>query len=641
MVIFADFRKQGTNETKWGVLDEDNGVYNECYPDDIPMQLLAKIDGGSTEIFITNASLYRIELIKTLWFAGYHKVDGNPTIKQMKNGTFKYLISDTKILYHLTLKVKRKKVCIYNANNLLSLAERRDIIDTWGFAQDAKGYATAVLFSIKAITAGSTPKSRPMTVSACAKKHWINMMGFYYINNALFDCNMNMLEGTKAKETWEKFIRPSYHGGLVLYSEKAGVNTEGGIVVDVNSMYPYVMKNCVFPFGKGHCFTGEPKKKLWRDADNEYVVFYVRFRAKFKLKDGGIPCVSIENTEQALRHEQGWLTTSDFQRWEDKSYRKNPKGVWLTLSNVDFKTFSENYEYKILKWDCGIWFPATRNMFCDYVDYWYNEKKNAFTKGERRIAKMFLNGLSGKMAVKCDLFDDRITIGEDGEVYEDSEKSETHPKSWIHVGSLITAYARRVLISAIKENMDRWMYSDTDCMHLSGFEAPKGIKIDDKELGCWKVERKFKKACYYKRKQYAMELLDGTAKFTIAGKTKTSQRWLESAYNAHGDILSMKGDDRDDYTEEETMNGMQKEAIEALFSGDFSDDDLEVIGDIASNETPEERIVRVLNEDGLIGAYKTPAPQWEYEADFFEERLVKRYKPIAGILPFLLGDAII
>ena len=55
-------------------------------------------------------------------------------------------------------------------------------------------------------------------------------------------------------------------------------------------------------------------------------------------------------------------------------------------------------------------------------------------------------------------------------------------------------------------NKDRFLYCDTDSLHLLGLEPPKDIPLDDNKFGCWKVEGSFSHARHEGAKRYIWDL---------------------------------------------------------------------------------------------------------------------------------------
>ena len=83
------------------------------------------------------------------------------------------------------------------------------------------------------------------------------------------------------------------------------------------------------------------------------------------------------------------------------------------------------------------------------------------------------------------------------------------------MASFITAYARKVTITAFQENVDRCCYADTDSIHLIGGEVPN-IKVDDNKMGYWKKECVWQYAKFIRAKTY-IEEVDGKLEVKCAG----------------------------------------------------------------------------------------------------------------------------
>ena len=72
------------------------------------------------------------------------------------------------------------------------------------------------------------------------------------------------------------------------------------------------------------------------------------------------------------------------------------------------------------------------------------------------------------------------------------------------MASFITSYAKQYLVTAINFNKDRFMYCDTDSVHLYGsLEEVKGIKIGKKIYRYWDNELCFDDFKYLGSKRYA------------------------------------------------------------------------------------------------------------------------------------------
>lgn len=73
---------------------------------------------------------------------------------------------------------------------------------------------------------------------------------------------------------------------------------------------------------------------------------------------------------------------------------------------------------------------------------------------------------------------------------------------YIPVASFITAYARNKTIRSAQKVYDRFIYADTDSLHLTGLEYPEDLEIHDTKLGAWAHESTFIRAKFIKPKTY-------------------------------------------------------------------------------------------------------------------------------------------
>lgn len=590
MVILADYKKKfyDDDDALWGVYSSMFTRYEEYAPEDMPALCVDLLEGKDREIFVSRLDLYYKDIIRSLWLAGFSVVQGNPAIKKMKEKTFKYLISGQGVCYHITVKNHGKKYIFLNISTITSIKKKETFLKSWGSEDSCKSYTMACFVALSAVLEDTTQKSRPLTIGAAAKKSWYRVQGYKDIRLLLKDCNALMVDGKKL--TYERFLRKSYHGGLNIFDHKKEVHSvKGGIVVDCNSFYPYVMKRYPLPFGYGKTFFGEPDAKMVRDADDGFSLFFVSFRAIFTLKDDGIPCIRVDNCTESLRYETDWLTTSDYYDRAKKTYKENRKGIVLTLTSVDYKLFIENYDFTILEWGLGIWFPASLHIFDKYIDYWYTKKETAKKIGSRRIAKMFLNNLSGKMAVFPEVTNTVIKIDGQGDISEEQIKTECTSQSFVHVGAFITSYARAILISVIKKNRDRWLYSDSDSLHLIGDSMPVGVTIGN-GLGEWKIEKRFDSAYYYDKKQYITEK-DGKLCITMAGLTDFGVDFIREAYKAKGDYFKFK------YYE--SVTSAEYDAICDIFDHTGDEASGEIIQHMLKRDFQGERLVEGFAKDGL------------------------------------------
>lgn len=320
----------------------------------------------------------------------------------------------------------------------------------------------------------------------------------------------------------DKDIRKSYKGGFTYlndcYKEK---ETKSGIVLDVNSLYPSVMKYEKLPFGNPIFFEGK------YEQDNLYPLYVQTLTCSFNIKDGKIPTIQIKNNLSFIPNE----------------YVKSSNGdlVTLTLTNIDLELFFNHYDVYDITYHSGWKFRALKGLFTQYIDYWSNKKIDAKKENNDalyRISKLMLNSLYGKFGLNPDVRGKYPYLTEDKIVKYAMYPSETRNSIYIPVASFITSYARYKTITTsqtIKEysinkyNKDLYVYSDTDSIHClfdNDDELKDIIDIDDYKLGAWKLESKFIKGKYLRQKCYIELGYDDKLNVTVAGLPKKLGKYI-------------------------------------------------------------------------------------------------------------------
>ena len=300
-------------------------------------------------------------------------------------------------------------------------------------------------------------------------------------------------------------VRQAYKGGWTyLKPEYAGRDIGAGIVLDVNSLYPSVMYYKPLPYGEPRYFDGQYQPKRL------YNCYIQLLRCIFELKPNHLPTIQLKNTSGFCPTE--YLTTS------------NNQLITLCLTNVDLDLFFEHYNVWCVEYMGGYEFKSQTGMFKEYIDYWMERKKTAKIEkngSNYTISKLMLNSLYGRFAVNPVCYSKVPYLDESGIVkYRLGAKEEREPL-YIPVAAFITAYARETTIRAAQRCYNRFVYADTDSLHLIGTDLPDGLIIDDVELGAWKHESTFTRARFIRAKCYIEDeqQKDGTSrlKVTCAG----------------------------------------------------------------------------------------------------------------------------
>lgn len=297
--------------------------------------------------------------------------------------------------------------------------------------------------------------------------------------------------------TLDADIRRAYKGGFVwLKPEHRNRRGLQGLTLDVNSLYPWTMYTCLLPYGYPMAFEGEP------EPDENYPLFIARIRCEFEIKPQHIPTIQLKNNRAFIETE----------------YLENSNGeiVEMTLTNVDLAIFLEHYNVYNLEYVRGWKFKGMTGIFKPYIDYWMHIKETT-TGALRQLAKLMLNSLYGKFATKPN---GRKKIPyldkETGIVKFKLSAPEERDPVYTAMGAFITAYAREKTIRSAQSVYDRFIYADTDSLHLIGHDEPENLEIHPTHLGAWKNEGCFTDSKYIRAKTY-METVDGVDKVTCAG----------------------------------------------------------------------------------------------------------------------------
>lgn len=308
---------------------------------------------------------------------------------------------------------------------------------------------------------------------------------------------------------YDSDIRQAYKGGFTYLNPKyAGKDIKNGIVLDVNSLYPSVMYYSPLPYGEGKYFTGKYIN------DDNYNLYIQMFRCQFKLKKGYIPTIQLKNNMFFVPTE----------------YLESSKGEYITmcLTNIDLELFFEHYEVYDIDYISGWKFRSYIGLFKNYIDKWNKIKVQATIEKNgamRSIAKLMLNSLYGKFALNPKVKSKYPFLGDDDIIHYKIVQEEDRKPIYIPMGVFITSWARYKTITSAQKVYDRFIYADTDSLHLEGEEIPEGLEISDTELGKWKLESRFTKARFIRQKSY-IEEIDNKLKITCAGMPESCYKYV-------------------------------------------------------------------------------------------------------------------
>ena len=329
------------------------------------------------------------------------------------------------------------------------------------------------------------------------------------------------------EDEYDKFIRRSYHGGFGYVNERfIGKMVNGGCVLDVSSLYPYIMMDGGFelPYGEpiadlsGDSLSGLSAEDFGEKFSGSWGKYhFLEFSCAFRLKEGKIPFLRGDSMEDSEDLGDEVL--------EDSFVGDDLVSIPLVLSQTDFLLMLQQYDIENFVPIRLVTFKARGGMLQRFLGT-YAKKKQKETGGERVVDKLIMNIISGKMATKRHRDSSQIYYSNgvlDFKLVENNTTSE----GYIPYASAVTAYGRWITVRACQANYVNLLYSNVDCMALScSVSEAKGVRIHDSKIGCWKVEHKFDKAIFAKAQTYALKCGDEYV-IKASGMTDSCKRVLE------------------------------------------------------------------------------------------------------------------
>ena len=316
-------------------------------------------------------------------------------------------------------------------------------------------------------------------------------------------------------------IRQSYTGGAVdVYISRLKKGNKIW-VYDVNSLYPFVMKNFDMPIGKPIQFFGDIRKF----DPNAFGFFYCKIIAPDNLKHP-ILQTHVKTNKGGIR------TIAPLGQWED-----------MIFSAEMDNAMKFGYKFQIL-W--GYKFKR-KNIFSGYIKLLYDLRLK-FNKSNplNLVAKLLLNSLYGRFGMNDSFpnitifknfksfkswynihhedviefteLGDKILVQHRSQLLDQKTELygnlETHNIS-IGIAAAITAYAR-IHMSQFKNNSDfNLYYTDTDSIYID--KPLPNYLVDSKELGKMKLEYILDKAIFLAPKVYCLQTQDNELIYKVKG----------------------------------------------------------------------------------------------------------------------------
>lgn len=300
-------------------------------------------------------------------------------------------------------------------------------------------------------------------------------------------------------------LRHSYFGGLSTVDFKnvekySKEEVKIGQVYDVNSLYPYQMESKLLPWDK----------PVWNDCpyeemDKDYQITHPLYVQEIYIYD-----MKVKKNKMAFVQVKD---DKDFNGREIITENRNLKGkkvpIRLMYSNVLMDLLFECYDVRSYELGYHFAFKGKHDLFKNYLTFWAEVKKTE--KGAKReIAKLRQNALYGKFGSSGDNEELEVEIVNSKFTTIHTKEEYVTDNIYLPMAVFITSYAKVHLVQAINANRERFMYCDTDSMHLFGTqEQVKGIDIDDYKYGAWAHEMEFIDFKYIGSKRYAEKSKDG------------------------------------------------------------------------------------------------------------------------------------
>lgn len=316
-------------------------------------------------------------------------------------------------------------------------------------------------------------------------------------------------------------------------------------------------------------------KDLQFDYECLPVYRFLKIRCSFRLKDDGIPCI----IEPSL----GPQSTSFIRG--NKTISSYGNIVELTLTQVDYELFVENYNIDNFEAIQMIEYEAKIGLFDEFVNKYFEAKRNS--KGvHRALNKAILTNSMGRMGKKKIEGVSIPYLDEKGSLSFELNRSLKVEQvyAYVPVAAALTSAARKFVVYAIKKFFPTtFNYTDTDSLKIeeSLKTVEEKVKNDDifklgRELGEWKNDLgdgvEFSEAVYLKLKTYLC-VVGEDYHITAAGITKRATSLMEAYFKLSNKLLDVKDDDEFVELIVQTLEDLELKDIEVKWFRNQIDDD--------------------------------------------------------------------
>ena len=268
-----------------------------------------------------------------------------------------------------------------------------------------------------------------------------------------------------------KASRNAYYGG---WSELYKPKLKKGYIYDINSLYPYIMKNEEYPIGKEVVWSTD------KNIDNYYGLIKAEIKVKNKYKNL-LPLKTQKCMLGGNGQWKGWYTSEEL------------KHALKIDSDIEIKII-EGYKFK-----------KKGKIFKEFVDTFYEIKQNeTININKRKIAKLILNSLSGFLgAYKKEISE---TISKEGIDWKTNKNKNIKNLINITIAAWITSLGR---IHMSKYRLDE----ETIGIMIDSIITSKKLKeLSNKNLGGWRLESEIYEGIFLNVDKYAYITKEGKQK---------------------------------------------------------------------------------------------------------------------------------